>query len=208
MLDINNYPKITIIMRGYTYDQALTIIKLLSNFHHKVGIEVTTNNADYLRIIRDGNNQFGMQVDIGVGTILNVQQASEAIDAGAKFMLGPISFDSKIFQLARRKKVLGIPAAMTPTEVVDQFRLGADIVKIFPAVTVGGKFFKQIQGPLGKLKLMAVGGLNINNAYNFFENGASYIGVGSSMFNQEDIRNKDEKGLSKSVQDFLRKVPD
>ncbi|MFT9266271.1 bifunctional 4-hydroxy-2-oxoglutarate aldolase/2-dehydro-3-deoxy-phosphogluconate aldolase [Oenococcus sp.] len=206
-MDINDYPKITTIMRGYTYDQALTVIKVLASFHRRVGVEVTTNNPDYLRIIRDGNNQFGTLVSIGVGTILNVKQASDAIEAGAQFMLGPISFDAVTFQLARQKHVLTIPAAMTPTEVVNQFRLGADIVKIFPAITVGSKFFRQIQGPLGTLRLMAVGGLNINNAAEFFENGASYLGIGSGMFERKDIQGKNEQGIGLSVRNFLGKVP-
>ena len=207
-MNIDSYPKITTIMRGYTYEEAMTVIKVLTEFDHQVGVEVTTNNPDYLKIIHDGNKAYGDKVYIGVGTILNAEQASSAIAVGAKFMLGPAEFTPDIFKIARETKVITVPAAMSPSEVVEMLNLGADIVKLFPASTLGPSFFKAIQGPLGKQKLMAVGGVNVKNARHFFESGASYLGVGSSMFNQSDVKTKNSVGLRKSVEAFLRTVPE
>ena len=123
-------------------------------------------------------------------------------------MLGPAVFTPDIFKIAREAKVITVPAAMSPSEVVEMLDLGADIVKLFPASTLGPSFFKAIQGPLGKQKLMAVGGVNVKNARQFFESGASYLGVGSSMFNQSDVKTKNALGLRKSVEEFLRSVPE
>lgn len=122
-------------------------------------------------------------------------------------MLGPTQFGDDIFELAKRENVITVPAAMTPTEVYDQFERGADIVKIFPAVTVGPSFCKQIQGPLGSRKLMAVGGVNLQNAKDFIENGVGYLGIGSNFFNKEDLQNLNEEGLKRSVEEFLALVP-
>ncbi len=205
-MKIENYPKLTVIMRGYSYEQAMVIIKILSHYDHKVGVEVTTNNPDYLKIIKDGNDQYGDQVDIGVGTVLKVSQAKEAIQAGAKFMLGPQKFTADIFALAKQEGVITVPGAMTPTEVYDQFERGADIVKIFPAITTGTTIFKQIQGPLGPQRLMAVGGVNLQNSADFLKNGASYLGIGSSFFNKADVKNLDEQALTQSVDKFLNVV--
>ncbi|OLS06266.1 2-dehydro-3-deoxyphosphogluconate aldolase [Lacticaseibacillus casei] len=207
-MNIDNYPKVTTIMRGYTYEEAMAVIKVLSSFNHQVGVEVTTNNPDYLKIIHDGNEKYGDEVDIGVGTVLNAGQASSAIASGAKFMLGPAVFTPDIFKIARDAKVVKVPAAMTPSEVVKMLDLGANIVKLFPASTLGPSFFKAIQGPLGKQRLMAVGGINVKNAKEFFENGASYLGVGSSMFNHKDVENNNVEGLKKSVKAFLETVPE
>jgi len=202
-MKIEDYPNITIIMRGYSYEQAMLIMKVLGYYEHKVGVEVTTNNPNYLKIIKEGNNRYGQQVDIGVGTVLNTNQAKDAIEAGAKFMLGPTQFTDDIFALAKKENVITVPGAMSPSEVYDQFERGADIVKIFPAITVGTSFFKQIQGPLGPRKLMAVGGVNLQNSKDFMDNGASYLGIGSNFFNEKDVQNLKEKALHHSVEEFL-----
>lgn len=195
-------------MRGYTYEEAMVIIKVLTSFNHQVGVEVTTNNQEYLKIIHDGNNKYGDKVYIGVGTVLNAKQALSAIAVGAKFMLGPTVFAPDIFKIAREAKVITIPAAMTPSEVVEMLNLGADIVKLFPASTLGPSFFKAIQGPLGKQRLMAVGGVNVKNARRFFESGASYLGVGSNMFNHSDVKTKNVVKLKKAIETFIRTVPE
>lgn len=202
-MKLKDYPKITIIMRGYSYEQAMLIMKVLSYYEHKVGVEVTTNNPDYLKIIKEGNDRYGQQVDIGVGTVLSANQAKDAIEAGAKFMLGPTQFTDDIFALAKKENAITVPGAMSPSEVYDQFERGADIVKIFPAITVGPSFFKQIQGPLGSRKLMAVGGVNLQNSKDFMENGAGYLGIGSNFFNEKDVQNLKEEALHHSVEEFL-----
>lgn len=202
-MKLENFPKLTVIMRGYSYDEAMVVIKMLSKFEQKVGVEVTTNNPRYLDIIRDGNKEYGELVYIGVGTILNIKQAQKSIDAGAQFMLGPNKFSTEIFEIAKKNNVITVPAAMTPTEVNQMFNEGADIVKVFPAITVKPSFFNQIQGPFGTLRLMAVGGINDKNAEEFIESGASYLGIGSSMFSKEDIQNKNYDNMTSSIQKYL-----
>ena len=81
------------------------------------------------------------------------------------------------------------------------FAQGADIVKVFPAAVVTPRFFKDIQAPLGKLPLMGVGGISKENAKNFFENGASYLGLGSGMFNKQDIEELNVKNLAQSMKE-------
>lgn len=203
---LDKYPKLTVIMRGYSYEQAMLIIKVLSRYDYQVGVEVTTNNPDYLKIIKDGTTKFGDKVYIGVGTVLNIEQAKSAIGAGAQFMLGPQKFDKAIFALAKKEKIIIVPGAMTPTEVYDQLESGADIVKIFPAITTGPKIFSQIQGPLGPQKLMAVGGVNLENAKDFLKAGAGYLGIGSNFFNKADVESLDEQALTQSVDLFLERI--
>lgn len=202
-MDIASYPKITAIMRGYTYEKAMLAISVLADFDHQIGIEVTTNNPDYLKIIHDGNKKYGDKISIGVGTVLNVGQAEDAINAGAKFMLGPQQFTDDIFYLAKAKNVVTVPAAATTSEVYSMIQKGADIVKIFPAVTLGPSMFKQIQGPLGKLPLMAVGGVNLDNGSEFVRNGASYLGIGSNFFDQKALANSDVKKMAESAKSYL-----
>ena len=202
-MKLKDYPTLTVIMRGYTYRQAMTIIELLSHYNHQLAVEVTTNNPDHLKIIHDGSKQCGSKVDIGVGTVLTTTQAQDAVSAGAKFMLGPSEFNDSIFKVAKDANILTVPGTMTPSEVYRMYIKGADIIKIFPAISTGASIFKQVQGPLGKLPLMAVGGVNIENAADFLKNGASYLGIGSNFFNKQDVKNLNKSGLQNSIESFL-----
>ena len=80
------------------------------------------------------------------------------------------------------------------------------MVKVFPASVVTPRFFKDVQAPLGKLPLMGVGGISIENAQSFLSNGASYLGLGSGMFNKSDLEQLASDGLAESMQKLLSSV--
>jgi 2-dehydro-3-deoxyphosphogluconate aldolase/(4S)-4-hydroxy-2-oxoglutarate aldolase len=86
------------------------------------------------------------------------------------------------------------------------FEMGADIVKIFPANTLGPKYLKDIQAPLNYMPIMVVGGINASNCQEFFDNGATYAGIGSGIFDPKDIISKNEEGLKKSIKNFNQKI--
>ena len=98
--------------------------------------------------------------------------------------------------------MIAVPAAFTPSEIYTQLAWGADIVKVFPAVTVGPSYFRQLAGPLGALPLMAVGGVNAENAQEFIKCGCPYLGVGSGMFRRADVSRGDAKRLRADVEAF------
>lgn len=202
-MKVEDYPKYTVIMRGYTQEQALSIMEAMQGYEKYFGVEVTMNTLNALDIIRTGNDKYGSSLFIGAGTVLNMEDEEAAIKAGAKFLLGPIKFTKEMIEYAHNKEVVTVPAAFSPTEIVNMFSLGADIVKVFPAKTVKPDFFKAIQAPLGKLKLMAVGGVSSDNIREFLDNGVQYAGIGSNMFRKEDIENNNIEGLRKSLDNFV-----
>lgn len=202
-MKLEDYPKVTVILRGYTYEEAITVIECLSHYSLKFAVEVTTNNSDYLKIIKQGKERFGDKIHIGVGTVLSETQAQEAIKAGAEFMLGPCMFSKEIMRLAKLHGVLTVPGAMTPSEVKQMQNLEADIIKIFPAQTVKANYFGYIQAPLGEIPLMAVGGVNKGNAKEYLASGATYVGIGSSMFPKELVKSQDKEALCKVIEMFI-----
>lgn len=203
---INNFPKVTIILRGYTYEQVKTVMDVLKDKHDHYALEITLNSPDVLKTINKISKEYGNNFYIGAGTVLSFEDAANAIDAGAKFILSPIKLSKEILEMCKQKNILSIPGAMTPTEAMELKINGADIIKIFPANTVGKKFFNDIQAPLGKLPLMAVGGVSLDNTVNFFESGADYVGIASGIFNKEDISAQNSKELTKSLLLFENKV--
>lgn len=202
-MKLENYPKYTIIMRGYSYAQSEAILLALEHMEHEFAVEVTLNTPDALLQIEKLANKFGDKISIGAGTVRNLTDVQKSIEAGATFLLGPHAFTLEMFKLAKKNKILCIPSAMTPTEIDNMFDAGADIVKVFPAGILSPKFFNDVQAPLGKLPLMAVGGITTDNALSFLNQGATYLGLGSGMFNPVDIETLNVANLSVTLKEFL-----
>ncbi|WP_203623663.1 MULTISPECIES: bifunctional 4-hydroxy-2-oxoglutarate aldolase/2-dehydro-3-deoxy-phosphogluconate aldolase [unclassified Lacticaseibacillus] len=205
-MKVEEYPKFTVIMRGYTSQQADAILQALAGYESHFAIEMTTNTEHAVELVKQLNQKYGDKINIGAGTVLNISQAEQMINAGAKFMLGPVNFTQDMFALAKANNVVTVPAAFSPSEVYRLFQQGADIVKVFPADTLGSRYFHEIQAPLGKLPLMAVGGINAGNAQEYLDNGASYLGIGSGMFSKSSLASADVESLRSDIQKFLSAV--
>lgn len=204
-MDIRNFPKITIILRGYNYSQARTVMKALAKSSIK-SVEITMNTPNALEMISKLSSEFGSEILIGAGTVTTLEQAKEAIKAGAKFILSPVMLTKEIFDLCKQYSVISVPGAMSPTEIYKSFNDGADIIKVFPAISCGMKFFKGVKAPLGNLPIMAVGGVTKDNAKEFLNSGVDFLGIGSGLFNKEDIINENIEGLIKSLGEFEKKM--
>lgn len=204
-MEIKGFPKITVILRGYTYSQIRTVVKNLIGTQLKA-VEITMNTPDAIDIINEISSEFGDSIKVGAGTVTTLKEAEESIKAGATFLLAPIMLDKEIIDLCKEKNVVSVPGAYTATEVKKSFDMGADIVKVFPAATLGSKYLSDIQAPLGKLPLMVVGGINGENVSEYFKAGASFAGIASGIFEKEDILNENEDGLRKSIRIFESKI--
>lgn len=202
----SDYPKFTIIMRGYTYPQAEAILLAMKGYEDQFAVEMTLNTPDALSHIRKLKERFGETIHIGAGTVRTYAEAEAAIAAGAVFLLGPHTFTKEMLALSKEAGVLAVPAAMTPSEIHEMFAQGADIVKVFPAAVVTPRFFKDVQAPLGKLPLMGVGGVSVENAAEFLENGASYLGFGSGLFHKQDIETLNVAQLAASLRQLAASV--
>ena len=104
-------------------------------------MEITMTVPNALQSIEETVNQLGNSVYIGAGTVLTGEQASDAISAGASYIVSPV-FNDKVVNLCNHENIAVMPGCMTPTEVYNAWNAGADVVKIFPAGVGGPKFFK------------------------------------------------------------------
>ena len=122
---------------------------------------------------------------VGAGTVTTTSEASAAADAGAEFILSPDTRDEVILA-TRRLGLLSIPGAMTPSEIGHAVDAGADVVKVFPAATLGPSFLREIRGPMPQVPLCAVGGVTADNVRAFIDAGALCAGVGSAALPRDD----------------------
>jgi 2-dehydro-3-deoxyphosphogluconate aldolase/(4S)-4-hydroxy-2-oxoglutarate aldolase len=122
----------------------------------------------------------------GAGTVLDADTASRAIDAGARFIVSPV-FRREVIDACHRQDVPAMPGCLTPTEILEAWDAGADIVKVFPATPLGPGYVKDLRAPLPQVKLMPTGGVTIENAGDWIKAGAVAVGVGSALVDNQAI---------------------
>ncbi len=139
---------------------------------------------------------------IGAGTVMTREQARAAADAGARFALAP-NIDPDVIDEALKQTMIAIPGALTPTEVAYAHKLGAMMVKLFPAGDLGTGYLKSLRGPLPHIPLMAVGGVDLTNLADFFKAGARAVGIGSNIVNNKLIADGRYSELAKLAQAYV-----
>lgn len=142
---------------------------------------------------------------VGAGTVLDAGAAEAAVRAGADFLVSPIT-DPEMMEAGRRAGRLVVPGAFTPTEIVQALRAGADIVKVFPATSLGPQFFKDIRGPLPGLRLMPTGGVTPENAPDFIRSGACCVGIGTALLDAGTLAAEDWDGLTRKTRALIERL--
>jgi 2-dehydro-3-deoxyphosphogluconate aldolase/(4S)-4-hydroxy-2-oxoglutarate aldolase len=142
-------------------------------------IEVTIDSPECLPFLETSASNFKGAV-FGAGTITVPELAEKAIRAGARFLVTP-NYHPEVIRVARVSQVPVFTGAMTPTEIFSAYQAGAEVIKVFPAATLGSDYFKELRGPFPDIPLMATGGITADNAPDFFKAGATALGVGSTL---------------------------
>lgn len=144
----------------------------------------------------------------GAGTVLDVETAQRCLDAGAKFLTST-GFVPEVVEFAAKKGVLVIAGALTPTEVINSWKAGSDLVKIFPCGQLGGdSYIRALKRPFPNVPLVAAGGVNQQTAENYILAGASALGVGGELIPKEALQRRQEDRIRELARRFLAKVRD
>jgi 2-dehydro-3-deoxyphosphogluconate aldolase/(4S)-4-hydroxy-2-oxoglutarate aldolase len=195
--------KIIAIIRGANPDDVLKIAEALYAGGIRI-LEITMNSADPLSVIKEVKDKMGDRMIIGAGTVLDAESARKAVEAGASFLLSPI-VDMEVIHTAKSLGVINIPGAYTATEIYQAYKNGADIVKVFPAISPS--YLKDIAGPLPQIPLLPTGGVTLENIRDFKHAGAVGFGIGSSLVNtKEEITEKYLLQLTAKAQQFVQAV--
>ena len=125
-------------------------------------------------------------VCIGAGTVMTPAQVDMAADAGAQYIISP-NVDADVIRRTRERGLLSIPGAFTPSEVADAYRYGADVVKLFPAGSLGAGYIRALAGPYAHIPLAAVGGVDAENVRAFLDDGCVCAGVGGNLVDRKAI---------------------
>jgi 2-dehydro-3-deoxyphosphogluconate aldolase / (4S)-4-hydroxy-2-oxoglutarate aldolase len=149
-------------------------------------IEVTMTVPRAIDVIREIAATLPSGFLLGAGTVVDADTAHRVIDAGAQFVVGPV-FRKPVIDACHSHGVPALPGCMTPTEILNAWDAGADIVKVFPSTALGPGYFKDVRAPLPHVKLMPTGGVTLDNAGDWIRAGAVAVGVGSALLDAAAI---------------------
>lgn len=170
---------IVAVVRAETLEKAITISKACMAGGVDA-IEVTFTVPGANKVIEDLCTEFGDELLVGAGTVLDSETARIAILAGAKYIVSP-GFDIETAKLCNRYQVPYMPGCMTITEMIKAMEAGADVIKVFPGSAFGPGFIKAVKGPLPQAVLMPTGGVSIDNVDQWIKNGCVAVGAGSAL---------------------------
>ena len=170
-----------------------------------IGIEVTMSTPKAISGIEKLVDTFGEKIVVGVGTVLDPGTAADAIHAGAEFVFSPV-IDTRVIETTKRLGKAVIPGAYTPTEILNAWSAGADVVKVFPATTLGPGYFKDILAPMPFLKLTPTGGVDLKTAGEWIKAGAVCVGAGSSLVSKDACTKGDWAGITANAKAFVETI--
>ncbi len=195
---------VPIVRAPSTEDALLAAEAIIAADIHIAEITMTVPNA--LQVMEKVANNFGDQVLLGAGTILDPETARAALLAGAQFIVTP-SLCLPVIELARRYSKPCLPGALTPTEVVTAWQAGADLVKIFPCGPVGGpKYIRALKGPFPQIEFIPTGGVNLETAPEFIKAGAAAVAVGSELVDTKLLREGKQEVITANARRYVEAV--
>ena len=140
---------------------------------------------------------------VGGGTLLSIPDLQDAIAAGIQFSFMPHT-ETALMQLGQHHGIPMVPGALTPTEIMAAWQLGAMGVKVFPCQALGGPaYIRHLQGPLAHIPLIPTGGITLTDGRTYLEQGAIAIGVASSLFPQALLQREDWPAVAARSRQFL-----
>lgn len=143
-------------------------------------IEVTLTSAGALESLASLVRELPGHVVVGAGTVLTGEQARACVEAGARFLVSPVSVP-QVTDYALAAGVPAYPGALTPTEVFTASRGGAGVVKLFPASAVGPRYLRDLHGPLPDVRIIPTGGIALADIASWLTAGALAVGVGGPL---------------------------
>lgn len=171
------------------YDGGVRIIEIAFNPSDKDTVRKTTS------LIRRSVEIMGDKMFIGAGTVVSLEFAAAAHEAGAGFIFSP-NTDAEIIHLTKKLGMVSIPGAYTPSECMTAYNNGADLIKLFPITENDIDYLINIMRPLSHIPFICVGGVNENSVEKFIKAGAVGVGTGISIIMPDKLKDKDYAAIT------------
>jgi 2-dehydro-3-deoxyphosphogluconate aldolase/(4S)-4-hydroxy-2-oxoglutarate aldolase len=177
--ELTRNSRLIVVLRSSRQQRLIEAVEILASAGvHSIEITLTTPGA--LEAVQFLSSSRSLNCDIGVGTVVDGQGAQAAIDSGAAYLVTPV-VSPAVAKVATRAGTPLVMGAMTPTEMLEAWRLGASAIKLFPASHLGPQFVSDIHGPLPNLPVVPSGGIAITDAVGWLNVGCIAVSIGSPL---------------------------
>lgn len=178
------------------YEGGVRLLEVTYSANKKVSDEETAENIKKL------SEHFEGRMYIGAGTVLTTEQVELTQKAGGKFIISPDAY-ADVIKKTRELGLVSMPGALTPSEIQEAHRAGADFVKLFPITNFGTGYVKAVSAPLSHIDFLAVGGVDENNMAEYLKAGVSGFGVGSNIIDKKKLEQNDYKGITELAKKYV-----
>lgn len=194
--------KLIVIARGVETKEMMYTAEALIKGGIRV-LEITLNSPNSLKCIELLRKEFGSEMCIGAGTVKTDIEVERATTAGATFIVTP-NTDEDVMKMALQKEVPIFPGAMTPTEVMQAWQLGAAAIKLFP--NLGISYLQQLQGPFREIPFIVLGGIDRSNLEDYLMQNVYGIGIGSYLIHKPTIEAGNYNEITRRAKELVEMV--
>ena len=199
--------KVIAIVRGIYDEDCLNLARAL----HEGGVNLLEctfdqkSHEERLRTVETVKllvKELGDVMAFGTGTVTTVEMVNLAKEAGAQFIVSPDTCE-EVIRATVAADMVSIPGALTPSEMANAHRYGADFIKVFPANLVGPAYFKTVAAPLSQIRMLAVGGVDASNIKDYVAAGAVGTGVAGCLFKKEWVQAGEWDKITEASKKFV-----
>lgn len=190
------------VVRGNDEDETKKIVdEIIKGGFKNIEITFTVPNAE--EVINKVHKQYGDDIVLGAGTVLDAATAQIAINKGAQYIVSP-HLDTNISKLCNVYSIPYLPGCSSATEIIEALRYGSDLIKLFPGGQLGAGFIKDIKGPVPNVELMPSGGVNLDNVSDWIEKGSFAVGIGGDL--TKEFTGNNYEVISEKAQKYVEAV--
>ncbi len=169
-------------------------------------VEFTLTSRGALDALRSVAAELPEGVSLGAGTVMTVEEADDAVQAGAQYLVTP-TFDPDVVRHAHERDIPIFPGASTPTEILAAWKAGATGVKVFPAANLGGpSYLRNLKGPLPGIPVVPTGGIEVEDAAAYLRAGAVAVGIGGPLLGDAGAPGGDLGALRERAERLMASV--
>ncbi len=199
--------RLVVIVRGVQRDKLIPLaeamyeggVRLLEITYSANRAVSDTETAENIAMLK---SHFGDKMFIGAGTVLTCEQVALTAKAGGQFIISP-NTKKVVIEETRRLGLVSMPGAFSPSEIEDAHEYGADFVKLFPVTDLGAGYVKAVKAPLSHIKLLAVGGIDLDNMAHYRKAGVCGFCIGSNITDKKMIAEGDWEGITALARKYV-----
>ncbi len=214
--DMNNFMKefyerkVIIVCRGIAEEEIVNVatalyeggIRFMEVPFNQADPSSFTSTANKIKAVKDA---LGDKMHVGAGTVITMQQFELAKKAGAEIIVSP-TMEEDVIIATKKAGLISMPGCTTPSEMTRAYKLGADLIKLFPASMVNLKVIKEISVPLNHLPLVCFGGVSAENIEEVLSTGVVGVGMASSILDKQALKDKDYAKITALAKSVTEKI--